>query len=685
MNCRILLPGVAVFVLVSLAPAQIPDSDFSGLLETVLESIESEQGSDADFESWIRELEALRRDPLNLNSAGKEDFQKLPFLTDFQVSSLLTYRQLHGPFLSLNELNFVYGFTDQTIRLLLPFVSITKVEALPFSNSGLWKAAHHEMTLRTQHVFEKAAGYRELDPVTGKLRYPGNPWMYYARYAFESSRHIKAGITVEKDAGEELFRGNNPNGFDFHSAYVMLNETGPIKTIVAGDFRLQFGQGLTLWNGASPGKSSLVMNVVKRQDEVKAFTSSDENDSFRGMAASIRAGNFTATGYFSSRTLDANITDTLVSGTICFSSFQESGYHRTTAENKDENALREISSGGNILYRNNWLKAGTTLTYSRLDKTMEAGLKPEDAYKFRGNRICNWGIDYSMTFGKIQLFGETATGNNAWATLNGALIYAGKSASFSMVYRYYQPGYYGLHTAAFSEGSSNSNEEAFYLGSLIHPFRNWKISAYADIYRFPWLRYNVSAPSEGADYLVQVDFSPRKADFFARWHYERNARDADAVDLPLPVISHISRNGLRLHASLPVSRRIRLQNRIEAVWVDIPATGVDRGIMVYQDIEYRFTAVPLILNARLAWFKTDSYESRIYAYENDMTSGFSFSPLYLQGVRTYMMIRYNTDNLTFGIRFAQSNFSNRHTIGSGSDEIKGHTKSEIKLQILVRF
>ena len=47
------------------------------------------------------------------------------------------------------------------------------------------------------------------------------------------------------------------------------------------------------------------MNIVKRQEGIKAFTSADENDLFRGVAATAASGKFVLTLFYSSRKKDA--------------------------------------------------------------------------------------------------------------------------------------------------------------------------------------------------------------------------------------------------------------------------------------------------------------------------------------------------------------------------------------------
>jgi hypothetical protein len=89
MRIRFLLTVVAGLLIGIPVLSQPVTAWQSGLIESLLESIESKGGELADYETLLRDLENLQRNPLDLNSAGKEDLQRLPFLTDFQIASLL--------------------------------------------------------------------------------------------------------------------------------------------------------------------------------------------------------------------------------------------------------------------------------------------------------------------------------------------------------------------------------------------------------------------------------------------------------------------------------------------------------------------------------------------------------------------------------------------------------------------
>lgn len=677
----IVATGIAMWVNVQ-AQSGIPGS--FNLNESLIESIESVHGESADYESLLNDLEELQNNPLDLNTATREDFEKIPFLTDFQISSLIDYRKEKGRLLSVYELQVIYGFTPDIIEMLLPFVMVSNVSKQR-SDTAVFRNVNHEVVVRVQRVVEKQEGYIEKDDNSGKA-YPGSPWLLNAHYELSAGRNIKAAFTVEKDPGEDLFRSSNRAGFDFNSGYVLMTGRGKLKAAIAGDYRLAFGQGLTLFSGNAPGKSSLSLNTVKRQDAVKPFNSNDENNFFRGAAASVGFEKFSGCVFISVKNRDANITDT-IGERIYFSSLQEDGYHRTTSEISDEKSVKETAAGANISYRNNFLKAGSTLVYYRTDKYLERGEDLKDIYDFSGNSLINWGFDYLVNLPRFQFFGETSTGNSSWATLDGLLFNLNKYAAVSLLYRNFGKGFYARYSSAFSEGSEDSNEEGFYTGLVLHPVPYLKISGYADFYRFPWLKYKQSAPCNGHDYLLQVDYSAgKKTTMYLRFKIKNDPVDIMPDSSNIPEIAEMQHSGIRYHISYTLSTRLSMQNRIEYSFSNGGSGASADGYMIYHDIEYKIPKAHIQLNLRGAWFKTGDYATRIYAYENDLTSGYSFSPLYGNGLRSYIMASWKiSEQIRFTFRWSNTRYYDRETIGSGYDAIKSDSKNDIKFRLSVIF
>ena len=88
----------------------------------------------------------------------------------------------------------------------------------------------------------------------------------------------------------------------------------------------------------------------------------------------------------------------------------------------------------------------------------------------------------------------------------------------------------------------------------------------------------------------------------------------------------------------------------------------------------------------MAYFETDSYDSRIYSFENDVLYSFSIPALFYKGYRYYLNANFDVSKkLTLWARFAQTIQLGATSIGSGLDKINGDQKSEVKLQMMYRF
>jgi len=107
----------------------------------------------------------------------------------------------------------------------------------------------------------------------------------------------------------------------------------------------------------------------------------------------------------------------------------------------------------------------------------------------------------------------------------------------------------------------------------------------------------------------------------------------------------------------------------------------ETGYLVYQDVIYKPKSSPFSFSFRYGLFDTDSYSSRIYAYENDVLYSFSIPAYYNRGVRTYLTTRYQfRKGIDLWLRYAITYFENIDTIGSGLEEIECNHRSDIKIQ-----
>lgn len=680
-----------VFILCNESLAQ-QESFTKQSLEDLIENIASSTDVEIDYTSLYEDLNLFLNEPLNINSATKEDLEKLQFLNDFQISSLLDYIKKNGQMLSLYELQLVYGFTMDDVMNILPFITVSDTptdQSFKFKNA--LKYGNNQFFLRGQEVLEEQTGYSNITDSAllenPNSRYLGSSYKIYAKYKYNYKNKIYWGITAEKDPGEEFFTENNKNGFDYYSAHLQINDIGIIKTITLGDYQAKFGQGLILWSDMGLGKTPYVLNIRKKAQGLKKYSSTNENIFMRGAGTTVAFNNFEISAFYSKKNIDANIQDSTDNDISSVSSFQNSGYHSIPSEIIDKDAIGEQIIGGNISYNHSRFKVGITGVNYQYDVNLVKDTTPENQFDFQGKQNSNLSLDYQFGFWDFSFFGEEAMSENGGkAFLNGMLVNLAPQVSLSAMHRYYEKNYQANYGNAFAESSTNNNESGLYFGIEVHPVKLWTITAYFDNYKFPWIKTGVNAPSSGNEWFFQTDYTP----FRNLSIYLRIKNEEKQVNKPsdLGIDKQVSQKNLkiRFHISSRINEQLSLKNRIETSKFNEGSGSSSYGYMIYQDIFYDFRKIPLSLNMRFAIFDTDSYDARIYAYESDILYAFSIPAYYSKGTRTYFNLKYSIGKYAdIWLRYSQTYFSDLDVISSGLNQIDGNTKSEIKVQLRIKF
>ena len=73
-------------------------------------------------EELLENLQNIHNNPININTASREDLLQLPFLSQSQADSIVSYVSKHGPMLSLGELMFIKRIDFQTRKFLTIFL-----------------------------------------------------------------------------------------------------------------------------------------------------------------------------------------------------------------------------------------------------------------------------------------------------------------------------------------------------------------------------------------------------------------------------------------------------------------------------------------------------------------------------------------------------------------------------------
>ena len=675
MKRLIIILGVAFYSQISFSQ-EIPITT-----EQQLENLTDANEGETEDDTYLQELENFRRHPLNINTADAEEFKQLRILTDLQIVNFITYRNLFGKLISLYELQAVPSWDIGTIKKLVPFITTATAISLKDEAGMRFKDGEHSLLLRGIQVLEKAKGF---DKSTTGTKYLGSPQRVFFRYRYTYKNLLQFGIVGDKDAGEQFLKGAQNKGFDFYSFHLFARKIGIIQSLALGDFSVNLGQGLTQWQGLAFKKSVDVMGVKRQSATLRPYNSAGEFYFNRGAGITIKKGKIESTVFASIRKLSANFVADTVNNEDFISSFLTSGGNRASNEQADRNNLRQTSFGGNILLRNNRWHVGANAVFYNFSLPVVKREEPYNRYAISGNSWYNMSLDYSYTYKNMHFFGEAAIDKrNNKAFINGLLVSVDPRVDLSIIQRTISKGYQSINGNAFTENTFPTNETGIYAGVSIRPAIGWRIDAYADFYKFPWLKFLVDAPSYGKDFLAQVTFTPnRQVEIYTRFKTETKQANQSDNTTVTNFLVNLPKQNWRTQISYKLNTSFTIRNRVELLWFDNNGVNKANGFLTFFDFMYKPMLKPLSAVLRLQYFETDDYNSRIYAYENDILYGYSIPGFFDKGFRYYLNLNYDlTRNVSVWFRLAQTVYRDQFTVGSGLDEIQGNRRTEVKVQI----
>ena len=715
---RLLKRGIGLLVvltvhcsLFTICSAQAQDfvrraPDLDRLTQELFAEIQSDE---VPYEDLYETLLQYYQTPINLNTATREELRSLLLLNENQITTLLNHRQANGDLLSVYELQSIEGYDLRSITRILPFVSVLSSNANA-SRGKLWQRIAREdnnaLYLRYERVLQQRQGYTPPTNYQGQptTRYLGSADKLLIRYRVSHTKDFSLGFSLEKDAGEQVIWNprNGQFGADYVSAHLLLQERGRLKALALGDYQLQFGQGLLLSSGLSVGKGGETITTLRRSSVgVRAYSSLLENSFFRGGAATYQvAPTVQTTAFVSHKNVDANLQqslDSLAQFDEFTSGLLYTGFHRTASELANRHRLAETVGGGNATYtsRNGNLAIGATGVFTHYGTAILKRPEPYNHFEFSGKDNLALSLNYSYVYRNFLLFGETArSSGGGLGTVNGLLASLGSSVDAALLVRHYDPTFHTIYGNAFSENTRNINETGVYVGLKVRPVAKWEISAYYDQFRFPWLRYRASAPTDGHDALLRLAYSPTKTSLlYVQLRQRLKPRDLSTAELTalnpfraLPLPGEQLRQSILVYYNTAPSTALELRTRLQALRLrDDTGLAWRSGFALVQDVGYQLNR-SLKLTARYAIFDADDYDTRQYVYEQDVLLAVSVPALYGQGTRMYGIaeIRVNR-NITLWLRYAETRYRHQDVVGSGLESIQGSLRGEVKAQLRVKF
>lgn len=245
----------------------LPEEHAAQDLDYSIDALIDREADDIDPED-IALLVSLRRDPLDVNRAGRTELEQLPWITPGLAGAVVAWREKHGPFGSVGELVRIPGFTAALVSRISPFVRAK--EDRSFDTTGRWRLARSR---------------------TDRPDAPGNGILGMQADIGLGSRFRLGGRGERRDRGGDT---------KWRSGYVVYGAADASRKLILGYYEMDFGQGL-VWRSHSirPSTASLSASVKRRSRGLRPVRTTYASGARRGAALQIDRRGFSMTGILS--------------------------------------------------------------------------------------------------------------------------------------------------------------------------------------------------------------------------------------------------------------------------------------------------------------------------------------------------------------------------------------------------
>ena len=541
---------------------------------------------------------------------------------------------------------------------------------------------HRELFAKVSSSFERCLNRREgfrhqTDKrIEANKAYIGSPLHDYHRfegaYMDKENELFRVGLVAENDPGECWNTDGHPDHFGFFALY--RREEGLFREATAGHYRLNLGCGLLCAQSFALSKNLLCRTLMEKAPTLSPHASARESDYMQGGAITLRPRRWLETTvFFSLRGIDGTLDNGILT------SWDETGYHRTRAEEDRRKAARLMQVGTRICWKSEWAEVSANLIQNSFNHPYRTTERYYNRNRFRGERLLSTSLDYNLRWMGIHFKGETALSQNGgWATLNAAQGDIGFWKATAL-YRHYSNHYQQLQGHSVSESSALQGEQGATL-LLEGPLSaHWDLSAWADWFHFSLPQYRIIKPCDGYEAALRLNYHRQrrhlgwKNTLAYRWKAKQRTQSGKQI---LEPYYHQSIDAT-LQCGLSTGWSFRTQAYLRMFFIgDKPTNSM--GEAISQSITWHRPLGKLRCVAQGTWFKTDNYDSRLYLAERNTTHNYSIPMLQGEGWRASLFLDYQLKSyLTIEAKYARTTYRHQSTIGSGLQLIRDNHQDNL--------
>lgn len=350
-----------------------------------------------DFEVILLDLENLKNNPIDLNTADLKDLVKIPFLKVADCLRIIGYREKFGLFESVDDLYKIGGLDKALIEEICPYVAV-KIKPIK------WKSLQNRLRIQKDI---KESGSAE----------------YYTKTTLDINDD-KIFLITERDPYET-------SPIDYYSAGIVVDEGK--RRFALGKYNLDFGSGVML---SSVGSffQGVDFRMLTGERGIMPYTSVIENGGFFGAALSDSLF-LDYCLFYSNQKLDGRV-DTLGYAW----SFDESGNHIDSSSIARKDRIREEIFGYNLQYYKNNIQLSQRTYWSDYEPPFVC---KDSLTEFYGKNYWLGGMEIKYYAEQFLVFAEIC--RSFQNRLGGVFGWSGLmpyNFEFNLATKYFNPGFY---------------------------------------------------------------------------------------------------------------------------------------------------------------------------------------------------------------------------------------------------
>ena len=597
------LSVVAILLLQPVLLSQTDSLDIDTLYGELIEDIETE-----DNNSLLDQIEYYINNPITLNDCDTDDLLELPFIDQFIAKKIVSYVKQNKTIYNVNELFLIRDIDNITARRIIPFFRISPTEKSSIAFGEHFNNIHLHTRSRIQ---EKYVSTEKSIPITSSLL---NKKVY--NRILLSNKYFSAGALIEKDPQENQIN-------DFQTFHLAVYPESIINQVFIGDFNVKFGQGLVIWTPYGFSKGSDAFLPFQRHSRfLSPNTSSNESTFHRGTGISIKYNSMVLSSFYSNVNRDATLNELNE-----VTSFPLTGYHRTQSEIEKKGNTNQKCLGAMI----GLSTSDYNVSLLAYNVKYNRKLIPNSVYDLSGDSFSFYSCSYSVNTELFKFNGELAHNNKSFASINSLQLNITEELKLLFSYRNYPVDFKTLFGNGLGEISGNRNEQGYYIG-FKYKLLFFHIDTYFDSFVFPQASSLSIYSTKGNDFLINISTKwINSCQFRIKYKYETK------LSLDKAANYNIKKSTSQIKFSFRYKPSSILESKSGIDFVQINNNEVlENGILLYQELRYKPTAYFLI-SARIILFDTDSYQSRIYHFENDVRGVMNNLPFYKDGNKFYIL------------------------------------------------